>query len=137
MPMRWTTAGRIQRGQGETGAEQQGGHFGLDFGRFRYLAHRIVSPRTSGSIVAASRQPGGATYCRAYGSGLASLVGRQRDPGVGQKFVQRLDVGPAAGVAVVRVVQVGLGLVQLHVEAGAVRRLDVGAEVAEQRSTWR
>lgn len=63
---------------------------------------------------------------------FAGLVGRQRDPGVGQYVADGLDVGLAAGAAVVRVVQEGFDLVQRDLEAGAVRGFDVGAEVVEQ-----
>lgn len=51
---------------------------------------------------------------------------------MGQHFADRLDVGLAAGAAVVRVVQEGFNLVQGDLEAGAMRGFDFGPEMVEQ-----
>jgi hypothetical protein len=49
-----------------------------------------------------------------------------------QKLPELLDVGLAAGAAVMRVMQKNLKLVERYFETRAVRRIDFGAEVMEQ-----
>jgi len=63
----------------------------------------------------------------------ARLVQRRRDARVAQVFAQVLDVLPAERVGVVGPMQDALGAVQLHADARAGQRLDVGAEVVQQR----
>src|SRR5574343_1521398 len=49
-----------------------------------------------------------------------------------QDLADGLDVHPAAGVAVVRVVQEGFFAIEHDFEAGAMRGLDIGAKVVKQ-----
>ena len=89
-------------------------------GYYKFAPDNTQFPVSSKPLVAAGN------------SDLAGLVGRQGDAGVGQYVAYRLDVGLAAGAAVVRMVQEGLDLVQRDLEAGAMRRLDVGTQMVEQ-----
>src|SRR3954447_18008204 len=73
------------------------------------------------------------------GRGVAVLrfarlfVQRSGDAGASQKLAQMRDVLPAQRAARMRAMQRAFSAVQSNVNAGSGQRLDVGAEVAQQR----
>jgi hypothetical protein len=61
-----------------------------------------------------------------------AFVTRWRNPGAGKKVAQALDYYSIADVALMRVVQKILAIVELYAKPRAMRRRNAGAQVMEQ-----